>query len=191
MLICTSASGFGDAVHAKRKVSASVCDARDIIFELARPLRAFAMFLVGDRIKADDLVEATLRKAWEEATSLQPKDSLRAWLFTILRNDHYSGLRQSAGGIDNVDGNRRPLLFGESRNGADFQTCFAALPIHQREALILMVAEGFSAQDAAAICGCSVGTMTRRLHRGQRKLAGTGIPYNLTGLPGVANLLAI
>ncbi|WP_394347398.1 sigma factor-like helix-turn-helix DNA-binding protein [Rhodobacter sp. SY28-1] len=49
------------------------------------------------------------------------------------------------------------------------------MPVHQRDALLLIVGEGFSTLDAATICGCSAGTITRRAGRGRRKLAETQV----------------
>ena len=40
----------------------------------------------------------------------------------------------------------------------------------QREALILVGASGFSCEEAAAICGCAVGTIKSRVHRARTKL---------------------
>ena len=45
------------------------------------------------------------------------------------------------------------------------------LPQDQREALILVGASGFSYEDAAAICGCAVGTIKSRVNRARSKLS--------------------
>lgn len=58
---------------------------------------------------------------------------------------------------------------------ASFRDSLAALPIHQRDALLLVVGEGFSSQDASTICGCSAGTIIRRAERGRRKLAQSAV----------------
>jgi hypothetical protein len=47
----------------------------------------------------------------------------------------------------------------------------ARLPSDQREALILVGASGFSYEDAAAICGCAVGTIKSRVNRARTRLA--------------------
>ena len=46
-----------------------------------------------------------------------------------------------------------------------------ACPADQREALILVGASGFSYDDAAAICGCAVGTIKSRVNRARTRLA--------------------
>ena len=45
------------------------------------------------------------------------------------------------------------------------------LPADQREALLLIVAEGLSYEEAAHICGVAVGTIKSRVSRGRVRLA--------------------
>ena len=52
----------------------------------------------------------------------------------------------------------------------DFRRAFAALPATQREALTLIVASGFSYEEAAEIAGCPVGTMKSRVSRARAEL---------------------
>jgi len=53
----------------------------------------------------------------------------------------------------------------------EFRVALDKLPQDQREALILVGASGFSYEDAAAICGCAVGTIKSRVNRARSKLA--------------------
>jgi RNA polymerase sigma-70 factor (ECF subfamily) len=53
----------------------------------------------------------------------------------------------------------------------EFRVALAKLPADQREALILVGASGFSYDDAAAICGCAVGTIKSRVNRARTRLA--------------------
>src|SRR5207237_7084847 len=53
----------------------------------------------------------------------------------------------------------------------EFRVALEKLPQDQREALILVGASGFSYEDAAAICGCAVGTIKSRVNRARSKLA--------------------
>ena len=52
----------------------------------------------------------------------------------------------------------------------DFSKAFANLPEEQREALILVGAEGFAYEEAARMCGCAVGTIKSRVNRARVKL---------------------
>src|SRR5258705_152599 len=53
----------------------------------------------------------------------------------------------------------------------EFRAALEKLPQDQREALILVGASGFSYEDAAAICGCAVGTIKSRVNRARSKLS--------------------
>jgi len=56
-------------------------------------LRAFAVWLCGDRSRADALVQETLEKASASIGSFNEETNAKAWLTTILRKsyltDHY------------------------------------------------------------------------------------------------------
>ena len=52
----------------------------------------------------------------------------------------------------------------------DLSRALSKLPPDQREALILVGAEGFSYEDAAAISGCAVGTVKSRVNRARSRL---------------------
>ena len=53
----------------------------------------------------------------------------------------------------------------------EFRRALVKLIPVQREALIALVgASGFSCEEAAAICGCAVGTIKSRVHRARTKL---------------------
>src|SRR5688572_25083645 len=69
-------------------------------------LRAFAIALCRDANRADDLVQETLVKAWNNRDLYKDGTNLRAWLFTILRNTYFSEhrrLRYQASYRDQVD----------------------------------------------------------------------------------------
>ena len=47
----------------------------------------------------------------------------------------------------------------------------AKLPVEHREALLLIVAEGLSYEDAAQVCGVAIGTIKSRVNRARMRLA--------------------
>ncbi len=53
----------------------------------------------------------------------------------------------------------------------ELRVALAKLPQDQREALILVGASGFSYEEAAAICGCAIGTIKSRVNRARNRLA--------------------
>ncbi len=55
----------------------------------------------------------------------------------------------------------------------EFAAALHALPVDQREALILVGAEGYSYEEAANITGCAIGTVKSRVNRARVRLART------------------
>lgn len=139
-------------------------------------LRAFARSLTRNVEDADDLVQETLIKAFSNFERLVPGSNLKAWLFTILRNTHISHIRKRRHEIlQQHDDQVELVAVQESQSSRmdllDFTNALETLPEDQREALLLIGAEGFSYEDAALMCGCAVGTIKSRVNRARTKLA--------------------
>jgi len=138
-------------------------------------LRAFAISLSQNTDKADDLVQETLVKAWDKQSSFQLGTNLKAWLFTILRNEFYSQMRKRGREVQDSDGTiTAGVATQPQQHGAldlkDFRAALERLPEDQREAIILIGASGFSYEEAAEICGCAVGTIKSRVSRARSRL---------------------
>ena len=138
-------------------------------------LRAFARSFANDTARADDLVQETLVKAWNGRESFEPGTNFRAWLFTILRNVYFSQHRKLRREVDDPDDQYQNSLAAlPEQHGhldlADFRAALSTLPSDQREALLLVGAEGFSYEEAAEICGCAIGTIKSRVNRARTRL---------------------
>lgn len=139
-------------------------------------LRAFAQSLAAHADQADDLVQETLMKAWHHQSSFQHGTNLRAWLFTILRNEFFSQLRKRRREVEDGDGNYAEGVTTPGDQEAqldvsDLRLALRQLPDDQREAVILVGASGFSYQEVADICGVPVGTVKSRVNRARTKLS--------------------
>jgi RNA polymerase sigma-70 factor (ECF subfamily) len=53
----------------------------------------------------------------------------------------------------------------------DLRDALTRLPVHQRDAVILVGAAGMTLEQAASICECEIGTIKSRVHRGRARLA--------------------
>src|SRR5215211_3798619 len=127
-------------------------------------LRAFARSLVHSTVEADDLVQDTLVRAWGKMDSFAPGTNFEAWLFTILRNGFYSRHRTKRREVEDVDGGYASRAAQAPAQDShldfkDFQTALTRLCPEQREALLLVVPQGFSYEEAARICGVAIGTV--------------------------------
>lgn len=139
-------------------------------------MRAFAISLCGSPDRADDLVQETLVKAWSKMDTFEEGTNLKAWLLTILRNHYYSEFRKRRREVADTDGEysarlaSHPEQFGHL-DMAEMIKALDQLPDDQREAILLVSAEGFSYEEAAEISGCAVGTVKSRVNRARNKLA--------------------
>jgi RNA polymerase sigma-70 factor (ECF subfamily) len=149
---------------------------KDDLLAALPKLRAFAISLVGRTARADDLVQETLVKAWANIDSFEPGSNMIAWLYTILRNEFYSEFRKRRLQVEDEDGRYAaqqatfPTQEGHM-HFLDFRDALDQLADDHREALILVGASGLSYEEAAAVCGCAVGTMKSRVNRARAKLA--------------------
>ena len=151
-------------------------DARDELITHLPALRSFALSLTRNRSTADDMVQDAVVSAWSKFDTYKPGTNMRAWLFTILRNNYYSSRRKLNREVADTDGHFAAALSVKPDHDGrlqltDFHRAFQQLPDEQREALILVGASGFSYEEAAETCGVAVGTVKSRAARARAKLA--------------------
>lgn len=168
----TAPAGRVEALAQERRTE----DFKDGLIREIPNLRAFAASLSGSMQLADDLVQDTLLKAWGNSDKFEPGTSLRAWLFTILRNTYYSLYRKRGREVQDSEGTyaERMATHGNQESHldlADFRKALAKLPEEQREVLIMVGATGLSYEEAAEICGVAIGTIKSRVNRARTKLA--------------------
>ena len=137
-------------------------------------LRAFAMSLVGDLVKADDLVQDTIMRALQKRHAFSPGTNLQAWAFTMMRNLFYSAYRSRRREVEDVDGSYAaklstlPEQLG-SVQFAELRSALATLPDEQREA-VLLIGAGLSYEEAAKVSGAKIGTIKSRVNRARTRL---------------------
>ncbi len=148
---------------------------RELLLGAIPALRAFAFSLTYDLDRSDDLVQDTLVRAWTKSDSFQRGTNLYAWLFTILRNLFYSEQRKRKREVEDADGSIAGRLSSLPEQEVRvemraFEAALNTLPVPQREALVLVGAQSFTYEEAAAICGVAVGTVKSRVSRARLKL---------------------
>jgi RNA polymerase sigma-70 factor, ECF subfamily len=139
-------------------------------------LRRYARALTRDPSRADDLVQSCLTRAIANAHLWQPGTDLRAWLFTILHNQHVNEVRRSVReGITVAVDEVAPILsiapnVAGSLELRDLERAIAILPEEQRQVILLVGLEGMRYEEVAAILDIPVGTVRSRLSRGREML---------------------
>jgi RNA polymerase sigma-70 factor (ECF subfamily) len=139
-------------------------------------LRAFAVSLTASTDRADDLVQETMLRALSHIDQFRPGTNLRAWLFTILRNQFNSEYRQRRWIAEDPNGIYVDALKTVPEQGSwlefqELRAALAKLSPEQREAVILVGGSGMTYEEAAEICGCAIGTIKSRVNRGRSRLA--------------------
>lgn len=144
---------------------------RDLV-ALMPALRRFSYSLCRDSALAADMAQQALMKAWRSQENFKAGTNLQAWIFTILRNEFFSHRRRAwreahwdAGVAEQIPA--PPNEQEWTLNLSDANRALGTLPQHQREALILVGAGGFSYEDAAKLSGTRVGTIKSRVTRGR------------------------
>lgn len=141
-------------------------------------LRRFARGLTHDVADADDLCQQTVERALSSRHQWQEGTRLDTWVYTIMRNRWIDEVRART---------RRAQTFAHEDEGvnvgmaghrdaenlvelANVDRALARLPPEQREAVMLVLVEGFAYKEAAQIIGVPQGTLTSRLGRGREAL---------------------
>jgi len=148
-------------------------DFENAVIDLIPALRAYARSLSRNPTDADDLVQETLLRAIQYVDNFRAGTNLRAWLFTILRNRFYTGIRKTTrepvGAEDCVAGmaTSAPMqdLHMEMR---DVERAFIRLPQPYRSTMAYVVLREESYDSAARHFNCDIGTIKSRINRGRR-----------------------
>ena len=125
---------------------------------------------------ADDLVQDTLVRALANTHLYEPGSDLRAWLFTIMRNQFLAGAAKANRFISML------RVFAETDHGVggdpsetrlelrDVAGALRRLPSKQRIAVMLACVEGKSYEEVAEAMGLSVSAVRCHLARGRNRL---------------------
>jgi RNA polymerase sigma factor (sigma-70 family) len=144
--------------------------------ELLPRLRRFAIGLAGSPADGDDLCQMTIERALSRRDQWQEGTRLDSWMYRIMRNIFIDEQRarsrrsetfvdEEAGLAVGADGGQEALV-----ELALVDRAMARLSADQREAVLLVMVEGYSYKEAAEIVGCPLGTLNSRLVRGRDAL---------------------
>lgn len=131
---------------------------------------------LSDAGSADDLTQETFLRAIGAIERFSGRSSARTWLLSIARRvvaDHIRHVQsrpRAALGADPehvLRGDRHARGFEDL---VEVTTMIASLTPEQREALLLTQLLGLPYADAAAVCGCPVGTIRSRVARARDAL---------------------
>jgi len=134
-------------------------------------LYRFAFWLARDPHVAEDLVQECFQRAWINWESLNDQLTLKKWLFTILRREFLRRFERKQLDIVDIDGLDIPSCDTLGLDEAyGLRQALACAPANLREALLMQVLGGFSAEELAVMAETTTGAMTTRLSRARQWL---------------------
>jgi RNA polymerase sigma-70 factor, ECF subfamily len=142
---------------------------------------------LSDAGNADDLTQETFLRAIGAIERFSGRSSARTWLLAIARHVVADHIRRAQSRPRTADRVVPEHLLAADRNARGFEdvvevtAMIAELSTEQREALLLTQLLGLSYADAAAVCGCPVGTIRSRVARARDALLADADRDNLTG----------
>lgn len=151
-------------------------DFNDLLEAQIPRLRRYARALLRDVTRADDLVQDTIVRSLAKQHLWEPGTNLRAWLFTLMHNQHVNNVRRGRREETAVDFDEISATLVATTDPTascqlrELERGLARLPEEQREVILLVGLEGVRYDEAAAILNIPIGTVRSRLFRGRESL---------------------
>lgn len=141
----------------------------------AAVLWRYTVGLVGDRGRAEDIVQETLIRAWQRPNVLdQSTMSARAWLFTVARNlafdEHRSARSRREFGTDAPPEVQAPDQSDRALDAWLMADALATLSDDHRAVIVAAYYRGLSTHQISAELDIPEGTVKSRMHYGIRAL---------------------
>lgn len=158
---------------------------RELIEKHLDSLWSTAMRFTKNREDAEDLVQETCMKAFENLGSLRSEDKAKAWLFRILTNTFINKYRKEHSQPAEVEVETEflePVFFKSGQYfdleneifsrvmDEEIKNAVDNLPVEFRMAVVFVDLEELSYREVEDILKISSGTLASRLYRGRRLL---------------------
>jgi RNA polymerase sigma-70 factor, ECF subfamily len=141
----------------------------DVVREHAVALFRYAYWLCRNRQQAEDVVQEALLRGWRAFPRVREQAAAKAWLFSIVRNEHYRAMGRNPPLAENID----ELEIADEHNAPsdlEMRQALTRLPVSYAEPLALQVLGGFSCAEIAHMIGTSEGATMTRLTRARQAL---------------------
>ena len=123
---------------------------------------------------AEDLVQDTMLLALRKQHRFAPDTDLRAWLFTIMRNQRINGVRRAVREGVQLDLSEAPVVVsgGQDANEAAYavRRALAQMPENKRVAVLLADCHELTYSEIVDTLKIPIGTVRSRVTRGRQLL---------------------
>ncbi len=162
----------------------------ELVERYQRRLLNFIYRTVGDRERAEDLVQEVFIRVYRHIGRFDRSKKFSTWIYTIASNLAKNELRNRSRSPlvlfqtikAKFEDEDRPLQFEDLNSRADdlfrkrhlremVEKSVAMLPAHHREVFVLRELEGKSYEEIAEITGVNLGTVKSRLNRARNAFA--------------------
>ncbi|MDT8436707.1 MAG: sigma-70 family RNA polymerase sigma factor [Gemmatimonadota bacterium] len=145
---------------------------------------------IGDRDRAEDLVQETFVRVYRHLHRFDPTKKFSTWIYTIASNLAKNELRNRSRNPmvlfqaikKNWDADHRPLQWEDSSFSPDdlfrkrhlreqVEKAVRELPEHHRVVFVLREMEGKTYEEISEITGVTLGTVKSRLNRARNRFA--------------------
>jgi len=145
---------------------------------------------IGDRDRAEDLVQETFVRVYRHLHRFDPTKKFSTWIYTIASNLAKNELRNRSRNPlvlfqaikKHWEADHRPLQWEDSSYSPDdlfrkrhlreqVEKAVAELPEHHRVVFVLREMEGKTYEEISEITGVTLGTVKSRLNRARNKFA--------------------
>ncbi len=160
---------------------------RALVERTSRLIYRLALRYVGSAAEAQDVVQDTYIKAWQNLSTLRDRGAVVGWLCRVCRNVATDRLRASRRrpAVEPGAADLSPRLdrvassapdpeerLARAEAGAAMAALLGELREKHRVVLLLHEVDGMTSEEIAVALGCPIGTVESRLHRARLALAG-------------------
>lgn len=178
---------FGPGDKTEQLVKRAQAGDRGAFDDLVRRYRAriyaLTLHLTGSRSEADDITQDVFTRAYQQLHTFAGRSEFFTWLYRIAVNRALNARRDTArrrtSGLDDprVQAAVAVDAWGDPRRAAELRQSYARLVTALdrlsptlRSTVVLVALQGLSHDEAAAVLGCSPGTVAWRIHEARNRL---------------------
>lgn len=143
---------------------------------LRQKLYSYALKMIGDEEEAEDIVQETFLKLWNNRNQLEGMKNPEGFAMQVCKNACIDKLRQQKNRADCNEGNLNaehytPYIYSEQKNAADLiRRIIEDLPGLQRDIIRMRDIDGYELEEIAEITGTLVTAVRANLSRARKKV---------------------
>jgi RNA polymerase sigma-70 factor (ECF subfamily) len=177
-----------DALLASRAAAGDQAAFRALVVQYRRRVFGVALRMLGDAAEADDLAQDVFVTLFRSLKGFRAESRLSTWIYRVTRNHCLNRIKYldrrgrrstvSSTGEEGQDVLERvrsadpgPGRLAQASEGTRrLEEALRALPVDQREVVVLREVEELSYEEIMAVTGLAEGTVKSRLHRARAAL---------------------